>query len=175
VLVLGGVVLALPTGYWVRFVSIGQLQQGIVVDRSLLLRQHVLHAGWDIFRRHPWLGVGLGSFPTYAPRYMLGAFKAHNSYLEVAAELGVLGIAAYLVWTGSGIAMAWGAARRWRAAGARADQTIAEGLVIGLLAFYITALTLSIEYSLVLWMLFGLANAARRCAQAQVPAAPRVL
>jgi putative inorganic carbon (hco3(-)) transporter len=174
VLVLGGVVLALPTGYWVRFVSIGQLQQGIVVDRSLLLRQHVLHAGWDIFRHHPWLGVGLGSFPTYAPRYMLGAFKAHNSYLEVAAELGVLGIAAYLVWTGSAIAMAWGAARRWRAAGARADQTIAEGLVIGLLAFYITALTLSIEYSLVLWTLIGLANGARRCAAAQAATVPRV-
>lgn len=49
-----------------------------------------------IFRDHPWLGVGLGSFETAFPRYQsfpsdLRWDHAHNDYAEALAETGVAG------------------------------------------------------------------------------------
>ena len=156
--------LLMPRSYWVRFVSIAQLN-GIVLDRSLQVRQHVLAGGWRMFLDHPWLGVGFGNFRVHSPTFMLGGYAAHNSYVEVAATLGIVGIAAYLVWMWSGLWMAREAAGSWRRAGNRPDQALAENIALGLLTFFIVALTLSIEFYIVLWVLLGLANAARRCAR----------
>jgi O-antigen ligase len=49
-----------------------------------------------IFRGHPWVGIGLGSFNTVFPQYRsfatdLGWAHAHNDYAEALAETGVVG------------------------------------------------------------------------------------
>jgi len=49
-----------------------------------------------IFRDHPWMGTGLGSFDTVFPRYRtfptdLGWSHAHNDYAEALSETGVAG------------------------------------------------------------------------------------
>lgn len=49
-----------------------------------------------IFRGHPWIGIGLGSFNTVFPQYRtfptdLGWAHAHNDYAEALAETGVAG------------------------------------------------------------------------------------
>jgi O-antigen ligase len=54
-----------------------------------------------IFRDHPWLGAGLGSFATVFPRYQSfpSDFRwdhAHNDYAEVLAETGLAGGVAVL-------------------------------------------------------------------------------
>ena len=57
-----------------------------------------------IFRDHPWLGAGLGSFETAFPRYQSFPSDflwdhAHNDYAEALAETGLAGGAAHLVRT----------------------------------------------------------------------------
>lgn len=42
---------------------------------------------------HPLIGVGIGNFPIYS----IHEKKAHNAYLEIAAELGLGGLLAYLL------------------------------------------------------------------------------
>lgn len=163
IVALAAAALLLPRAYWVRFVSIGQLG-GIVVDRSLQLRQHEFTGGLQLFLDHPWLGVGLGNFSEHSPRFMLGGFVAHNAFVEIAASLGIAGILAYLAWIGCGLAMARAASRRFRAAGRRGDRAFADGLVVAILAFCASALTLSIALYFVIWVLFGLAAALRRIA-----------
>jgi O-antigen ligase len=165
---LAGVALLLPQSYWVRFVSIGQLG-GIVVDRSLQLRQHALQGAWQLVREHPWLGVGLGNFGEHAPRFMFGRFLAHNSFLEVAATLGIFGGLAYLALLGAGWDMARSAAACWKRSDRRSEQALAEGIGFALLAFCLSALTLSIPFYFIVWVLFGLANASRRVAAAAPP------
>jgi O-antigen ligase len=59
-------------------------------------------AAWGIFSDHPWLGVGIGNYavayPTYAlPHWYEPLGHAHNYYLNVAAESGLIGLAAYLI------------------------------------------------------------------------------
>jgi len=59
-------------------------------------------AGWAIFLDHPILGVGPGNYPAVYPNYYIPPWEAplghaHNYYLNMAAEAGVLGLVALLV------------------------------------------------------------------------------
>jgi O-antigen ligase len=64
---------------------------------------------WNIFLSHPWTGTGLGTLQTVYPRYAtfydgLIVDHAHNDYLELLADTGVigglcvLGFLAILLW-----------------------------------------------------------------------------
>lgn len=53
-------------------------------------------AGWYMFVDHPWLGVGAGNYPDAYATYSVGSWRealghAHNYYLNMLAELGVVG------------------------------------------------------------------------------------
>ncbi len=59
-------------------------------------------AGWLMFLDHPWLGVGAGNYAQAYPSYYLESWieplgHAHNYYINTAAELGVVGLVAFLV------------------------------------------------------------------------------
>lgn len=76
-----------------------------------------------MFAAHPWLGVGIGNYEPIYPAYRLPRWPeplghAHNYYLNIAAETGLIGALAYgLFWAGA-IWQAWQARRRsagvWR-------------------------------------------------------------
>jgi len=74
-------------------------------------------AGWDMFSEHPWLGVGIGNYepvyPVYAlPRWNEPLGHAHNYYLNIAAEAGLVGLSAYLILWAAVFWQAWRAVRR---------------------------------------------------------------
>ena len=53
-------------------------------------------AGWYMFLDHPWLGVGAGNYAAAYPDYYVSSWvealgHAHNYYLNMLAELGVIG------------------------------------------------------------------------------------
>jgi O-antigen ligase len=53
-------------------------------------------AGWYMFLDHPWLGVGAGNYAEAYPGYYVSSWleplgHAHNYYLNMLAELGVVG------------------------------------------------------------------------------------
>ena len=56
---------------------------------------------FDMMRDHPWLGVGFGNYGTYYEQYRLlywtnALGHAHNYYLNIFAETGVIGFVTYL-------------------------------------------------------------------------------
>jgi O-antigen ligase len=60
-------------------------------------------AGWHMFLDHPLLGVGIGNYGNAYASYHLTIFvnslgQAHDYYINVAAETGVLGIFAYVAF-----------------------------------------------------------------------------
>jgi O-antigen ligase len=83
---------------------------------------------------HPWLGVGLGNFAYAYPAYALlnwpqAIGHAHNIYLNMLAETGVLGLAAYLaLWLG----IVW-----LTLAALRQTEGWQRGLVLGLLGAWV--------------------------------------
>jgi len=60
-------------------------------------------AAWDMFRDHPLLGVGIGNYGVVYPQYALAGWEnttghAHNYYLNLLAETGIVGLSVYLVF-----------------------------------------------------------------------------
>jgi O-antigen ligase len=81
-------------------------------------------------RDYPWLGVGFGNYavayPDYAfPNWPLALGHAHNYYLNVMAEVGLLGLGAYLALWG---VVVWHTFRL-----TRSHQIWPCGIAIGLL------------------------------------------
>ncbi|HEY3050682.1 MAG TPA: O-antigen ligase family protein [Gaiellaceae bacterium] len=73
-------------------------------------RSRRIELTWKVFRSHPLVGVGLGSQPVASQaRSKQGGsptrFVSHTTPLTVAAELGVIGLAAYLALLGGSAAL----------------------------------------------------------------------
>src|SRR6266511_168317 len=134
-------------------------------------RVDLLERGMDLIIRHPIIGLGMGNFHIYSIHEKV----AHNGYVETTAELGVIGLLAYLTII---LAPLRGLAKiemeRIRP-GASADpdaKYLSIGLQAALIAYIINSFFLSIQY---LWYLYYAAGfavalrliyAAERAAQA---------
>jgi len=100
-LVAAGVIVAilavpmLPDSYWNRLASITNAEKdatGSREARSVLLRE-----SYDAFLAHPLTGVGAGQFKNYQPDGRVEAWhESHNAILQVAAELGILGVVVFV-------------------------------------------------------------------------------
>jgi O-antigen ligase len=87
----GVFVLAMPGGYGGRITSMFQI--GEDPTGSSQARRDLLERAASVAIHHPIVGVGMGNFHIYSIHEQV----AHNSYIEIAAELGLAGLAAYLV------------------------------------------------------------------------------
>jgi O-antigen ligase len=127
-------------------------------------RIELLKAGVHMVAANPVVGVGLGMFKPMSPVYNPGVERpqmGHNTYLEIAAELGIpaaLLFMSILFWS-------WRRARRLGKAlaeqGDAAASQMALAVETGLASFALGAVFLSAEYVKHLWILvfFGLALA----------------
>lgn len=109
------VALLAPSSFWERTESLGSFER----DVSAMGRVFAWEVTADISRDRPLTGVGLGAFPRawgdYAPREARGiALVAHNIFLSVLGELGLIGLALLLGFVGSALG---GALAAWRALG----------------------------------------------------------
>ena len=110
-----------------------------IVDRSdysIQGRLNFWRAGLAIFRDHPLVGTGPGTFAIVHAAYQKDvryyARDAHNFYIQIMAEMGVMGLAALLV-LGSSIWTMWG--RTLRAAQGKEEYPLLVGVGLGVLAF----------------------------------------
>jgi hypothetical protein len=113
----------------------------------------------------PWLGTGPGTYALAYRQHAIGGYTtlAHQNYLQVAAENGLIGGLGFLALVAAALASAASAARRLTD---RAERTVAAGVLAGLVAFAIHGLFDSTWYvsaiMLAFWWLAGLATMARR-------------
>jgi O-antigen ligase len=92
--------LAMPQQYRDRYLTTVHFAQGERLDGSNELRVRLWKAGWRMFLDHPVLGVGAEQFGTaYGMEYSgkkHGAWMSpHSLFFQVAAELGLVGLAAF--------------------------------------------------------------------------------
>jgi O-antigen ligase len=83
-----------PSSYWERVASI--TDDSLDATGSREARRILLTEAWDTFLTFPFHGVGAGQFANYNPPERLEIWReTHNVVLQVAAELGILGLAAF--------------------------------------------------------------------------------
>jgi putative inorganic carbon (HCO3(-)) transporter len=151
----------------VIFGKIGTVTGGTLQERVALWTQAV-----DLIRAHPLTGIGMGGYPyvaPYAPPYApqapgLIAPHAHNVFLQVALDTGILGLAGLVGMLALGFLSGWRAHR--------------SGIAAPLPLAVLTALAVVVLHSLgesvfwglkaqwLLWVLFGLALALDRLGRA---------
>jgi O-antigen ligase len=85
----------LPEGYYRRVASITDSSKDDFNSRSA--RQRLFGESFDAFFQNPITGVGAGNFKNWNPQQRAEAWhETHNVWLQVAAELGVFGLVAFL-------------------------------------------------------------------------------
>jgi O-antigen ligase len=102
-----------PTGPFQRLldaVGLGGVAFGHVTDANFSAVERAAHwlAGVRMFATHPLLGVGAGNYavayPAYHPRgWYAPLAHAHNYYINIAAECGIVGLIAYVLLAGSAL------------------------------------------------------------------------
>jgi putative inorganic carbon (hco3(-)) transporter len=147
-------------------------------DGAIVERAAAMSAAAHVFLDHPLLGVGAGQFqPFYSVEYQRrGAwatsgeprpYYAHSLYLQLGAELGLVGLAAFLAIFAHQLRELARARRRWAAE--RPDLAeLATGLAFCLLAYLLAATFLHLGFQRYLWLLAALAGSAvhlLRCAE----------
>jgi O-antigen ligase len=124
-------------------------------------------AAFNTFRDHPLIGVGPGEFfRSYSQkagnqldlRYLETRRHAHNLYLEMAADLGILGLGLFMAIVIVTLVQLQRLARFW--ARRRPDMAqLAQALVLSLVAYLASGMFLQLSFQRYFWFLIALANA----------------
>jgi O-antigen ligase len=121
------VAVLVPAASWHRLEGISKLTSFETAaqadpEGSAKMRIKIVGIAWRIFTHNPVVGVGIGCYneanALYAPE--LGTRDAHNTYLSLAAEMGLPGLLLWLGLVGSVLAQV----RRRRASLEADDRTI---------------------------------------------------
>jgi O-antigen ligase len=133
------------------------------VDSRLRLQQEALY----LMKQHPLFGAGIGTF-SYALRQhgiQETYGEAHNSYLGVAAETGVINGTIFVCLIFLALKELNEARGRWKG-----DPKLGEvpaHLICSLIGYCVSAFFLSQEYNRILFMLFAFATALKNQAPEQ--------
>jgi O-antigen ligase len=104
---ISGAVLFVPSSSWERLSTMPtEFAQGTLTGRTIIWK-----AGWEIYRSHPFLGIGANAFRPIVSRVLAEPIRldqdalpaappAHNTFLSVLVEQGVLGLALFCALLG---------------------------------------------------------------------------
>jgi len=185
-----------PASYWNRIASI--TDESLDETGSREARRVAMREAWDTFLTFPFYGVGAGMFQAYNPPGRQEIWReTHNVVLQVAAELGILGLAlfSFLLWR----ALAAGSVTRRllrRASGAsppsrrrpapqpsgaplvtREEATYidahAGAMTASVMGWFVSALFASVAYTWTFYYLLALAVAPRDILRARLTVAAK--
>ena len=187
-----------PDQYWRRVASITDESKDDY--ESSQARKRLFGEAFTAFLENPITGVGAGQFKDYKPEARVEAWsETHNIWLQVAAELGVFGLAVFgflMARAFSAVAHSRRLLRRSRAALAAArrpsgshravpaapalspDEALmldghSAAMAASLVGFFVCAFFSSVAYTWTFYYLLALAAAPRDILRARVPAAAR--
>jgi O-antigen ligase len=177
------VIPALPQTFWDRMASItdeSKDQTGSREARKVLIEQ-----AWLIFLEHPLTGVGAGQFMNYGPPGRAEKWRVtHNVLLQIAAEVGIFGLIAFvfLIWKGFSAAwwtrraLAWTHRRKPKRRGKTATdepedgleahermflETHASAMIACMTGWFVCAQFASVAFNWTFYYLLGLSVCAR--------------
>jgi len=171
-LALAVLVISVVPDYALRVRSLSAADTATAVDSradaSIRGRATENLAAFATFRDHPVLGAGPGGFfRRYSQeeanklglRFLGKNRRAHNMYLEIAADTGIVGLVAFLAIVAVTLAQLWRVARTWAALGREDLVVLAQAFLLALLAYLASAAFLQLSYQRYFWFLLALGNA----------------
>jgi O-antigen ligase len=158
-------IVAAPGSYMTRLSTILNPQSD-TTNSAQDREGHMLRAA-ELAIRRPIVGVGMGNFHLYAIKEM----RAHNSYLEIAAELGAVGLIAFLAIVFAPLRSLRRIERETAADGLRPDpgkHIVSVCLQASFVAFVLYSSFGSVQYDNYLYTIVAFAVALRRIHAAEI-------
>ena len=155
--VVGGVVLAV-LAVAPGLVTTSLEQKGVVAGQNVSERLDLWAAAGQMTLEQPVVGLGPGAFSQHHDEYTSGLPEdvnhpldvAHNTWLEISSELGLLGLLSFAAMLVLAFVAAW---TTWR----RRGDPLAAGTAAALFGCSVAATFVTEQYYLPLWLLSGLA------------------
>lgn len=135
-------------------------------------RNELWTVAWRMVESNPVHGVGLNNYPAVSGEYVSepGSLErldlivdraqvAHNAYLQLLAETGIIGLGLFLAVIAASIGAAWRAAQRFQAGGETSLHALAQGVVVATIALLAAAFFISNGVDKRLWVLLALGPA----------------
>lgn len=167
-----GILLAIVIGGAFYFTQLAPLpsRERITTAQGGSGRSDLWTIGLRMVKADPLTGVGVGNFQAESPNFTLqpgtivradlifsSAPKVtHNTYLEIAAELGLPGLLLILAVIGSSLGCALKAARVWEARRDASMDALARGVLLGLVGMLAADFFISDMYTKLLWVMLAL-------------------
>ena len=152
------VVLLAPSGYGGRLLSI--FDPSLDPGGSADARRGELFRSIYVALRHPLLGIGMGN---YQPEMSYRGLVTHNSYTQVAAELGMLALVCYLMFIVSPLRKLGQIAREtFSTRRSSSFYYLAVGLQASVIAYMVSSFFLSVSFNWYVFYLIGYAVCLRR-------------
>lgn len=155
--VVGGIAMvAAPGNYGLRMLSI--FVPGLDTVGSSDQRRELLIRSLWVSARNPW-GIGIGNFPIVGVRNL----QSHNAFTQVSAELGILGLIAYLVFMVSPFRKLGAIERQlFDAENHSWHYYVAIGLQASIVGYLVSSFFASVAYNWFIYYLIAYAVAFRR-------------
>ena len=136
-------------------------------------RMSVWKRGIGYMLDHPITGLGAGAFPaaegTISPRAERQAYgmglkwsAAHNSFLQIGAEMGFPGLAVFLALLIAGLAAARQAVRLGLSIGDKRAAAMGDALAASIVGFMVSGFFLSEAYHAYIYLVIGMAAGLQR-------------
>lgn len=137
-------------------VSVSLQQKDFVAQQNVSERLDLWTAAAAMTVEHPVLGMGPGAFALHHGEFLTSLPDdvnhpldvAHNTWLELSSELGVLGLVAFVAMLAVAFAQAWSVRRH---------DPVAAAVCVGLVGTVAAATFVTEQYYLPLWLLCALA------------------
>jgi len=155
----------MPAKVWERFEKTKiEGESGEEAIASTKRRFLLAKAAWQIFLNNPLIGVGVGNFYYMSRLYQpIRPGRAHSTYLEIMAELGLIGIILFFILVFLSLRSLKKIASQNTLIG-----TYAKGLFIGLIGFLVAATFLHAQQEKVFWMIIFLSAALEKITISQI-------
>ena len=172
------VVVAIGVGGYLTYVASPMERERVTTTQGGTGRADIWAVGWRMVQSSPTNGIGVGQFPVSSIHFLLapGALlrdefivddpkTAHNIYLEVLAELGVVGLVLFLSILIFSLTSAIRAARAFERMADLKMEVIARGVAVAVIALLAADFFASEQFSKQLWLLLALGPALHRIAR----------
>jgi O-antigen ligase len=165
-------VVALGVVTYFGFVAPDAARERVTTVESGTGRLDLWQVGWRMVEDEPLTGVGAGNYEVASVHYLLEPGEVersdfivdnpkvtHNVYLQMAAELGVVGLALFLAIAATSVASGVAAMRRFATVDDRIGAAIARGAVLATIGLLAADFFASGQFSNQLWFLLALSPA----------------
>ncbi|MFA7309028.1 MAG: O-antigen ligase family protein [Patescibacteria group bacterium] len=149
----------------------------VLTGGSVRERQEASDTALQAFYEHPVTGIGVGNFgpyyagyPTQAPDY--GWAITNNEFLEVLAEMGILGLTLFILFLGS---IFYRSIYLYFIVKDEFTRLALIATLFALVGVFIQYFTFSTLYIMHIWVLIGITLAAQNIAQKEIDSKSRLL